>query len=139
MWKEIDLSRADANQLRRARQETDIIALLRHPNVIDVYNDYVDGNRLLIETEFCEGEKETSTSAPLGSQALFYSISLSQVTILDKGYALKGNRSTKRSAFFSLSLVLKSDEAISPPRVFFSFPARSMDVLSVGFGCEIYS
>ncbi|XP_065832874.1 serine/threonine-protein kinase Nek9-like isoform X2 [Oscarella lobularis] len=56
VWKEIDLSRADANQLRRARQETDIIALLRHPNVIDVYNDYVDGNRLLIETEFCEGD-----------------------------------------------------------------------------------
>ena len=134
MWKEIDLSRADANQLRRARQETDIIALLRHPNVIDVYNDYVDGNRLLIETEFCEGEKKT----PLGSQALFYSISLSQVTILDKGYALKGNRSTKR---FSLSCVEKwrSDFAPLPPRVFFLFPARSMDVLSVGFGCEIYS
>lgn len=56
MWKEIDLSRATEKELRRARQEVGVLALMNHPNIVAFYNDYVDGKTLLIEMEYANGK-----------------------------------------------------------------------------------
>uniref|UniRef100_A0A8C4Q3T0 non-specific serine/threonine protein kinase n=1 Tax=Eptatretus burgeri TaxID=7764 RepID=A0A8C4Q3T0_EPTBU len=54
VWKEIDLSRL-SNKERCDMQEIDIHAMLHHPNIISYYNNFLNGNKLLIELEYCNG------------------------------------------------------------------------------------
>ena len=51
----MDLSRATEKELCQVKQEVALFALIDHPNVISFYNDYIDGQTLLIEMEYANG------------------------------------------------------------------------------------
>ena len=55
VWKEIDLSRLSIKE-RCDMQEIDIHAMLHHPNIISYYNNFLNGHKLLIELEYCNGK-----------------------------------------------------------------------------------
>ncbi len=57
VWKEVDLRRLSDKERRDAQNEIDILSILNHTNVVSYYNHFLDGETLLIEMEYANGEK----------------------------------------------------------------------------------
>ncbi|XP_038646357.1 LOW QUALITY PROTEIN: serine/threonine-protein kinase Nek9 [Scyliorhinus canicula] len=59
VWKEIDLARLSEKEQRDTQNEILILSVLQHHNIIAYYNHFLDGNKLLIEVEYCNGVGRT--------------------------------------------------------------------------------
>ena len=55
VWKEIKMGRLGEKERRDAMNEIEILSLLNHPNIITYYNNFTDGDTLLIELEYANG------------------------------------------------------------------------------------
>ena len=55
VWKEINLQRINDRERHDAQNEIEILSILNHPNIIAYYNHFLDGETLLIEMEYANG------------------------------------------------------------------------------------
>ena len=53
--KEIDLSRMPASSQREAKNEADVLKRLRHPNIVDYCESFLEGQMLCIVMEYADG------------------------------------------------------------------------------------
>lgn len=57
VWKEIELTGLSDKKRRDVMNEISILSILQHNNIIAYYNHFMDKNTLLIELEYCNGQK----------------------------------------------------------------------------------
>ncbi len=55
VWKEVMLRVLIDPERREAQNEIDILAMLNHTNIVSYYNHFLDGESLLIEMEYANG------------------------------------------------------------------------------------
>ena len=52
VWKEVNLARLSKRGRTDALNETDILSMLNHANIVSYYNHFLDDDTLLIEMEY---------------------------------------------------------------------------------------
>lgn len=57
VWKEVELNSLSEKERRDVMNEISILSILEHNNIIAYFNHFMDKNTLLIELEYCNGEK----------------------------------------------------------------------------------
>ncbi|KAL4238486.1 Serine/threonine-protein kinase Nek9 [Mactra antiquata] len=55
VWKEINMAKLEEKAKRDAINEIEILLILNHANIITYYNNFMDGDTLLIELEYANG------------------------------------------------------------------------------------
>lgn len=58
VWKEVELTGLSDKKRRDVMNEISILSILQHNNIIAYYNHFMDKNSLLIELEYCNGQKK---------------------------------------------------------------------------------
>lgn len=61
VWKEISLSRLSEREKKDALGEVDILSILNHANIITYYNHFLDEGTLMIEVEYANGKKNSTS------------------------------------------------------------------------------
>ena len=50
-----EMSRSVSSNLRKFKQEVEVLNLLQHPNIVDIEDCYMDQNSYYVATEYCSG------------------------------------------------------------------------------------